>query len=257
MQKKSNLQGLTIYYDERGQGEQTILILHGWGSNISRWTTVMDQLAEKGYRCLALDLPGFGQSDEPETVWDSETYTAFILKWMEAMAIGKVLLLGHSFGGKIATFIAYHQPEKVEALILVSSVGVPKKKALTKKLLEAAAPLTQATLSVPPLQRFQPLVQKIAYRIIGSHDYHKASPMMKKIMIKVLPEDLTPIFAKIQVPTILLWGDHDTATPLQEGQVIQQLIPHSQLKVLNGSHTFPYDQAEIFVETLVKTLKQV
>ena len=91
--------GLNINYFDKGQGDPVVL-LHGWGSNISLFSSMTEVLSKK-YRVIAMDMPGFGGSDEPKEVWDVDRYTDFVIDFLADFGFERVTFLGHSFGGRV------------------------------------------------------------------------------------------------------------------------------------------------------------
>ena len=128
-----NIKGLDINYICEGQGD-TILLLHGWGSNITLFQSAIDLLKTK-YRVIAMDMPGFGQSDEPREPWCVDDYTDFILDFMKEFPCERVSLLGHSFGGRVIIKLCSRQlPFEIDKVILVDAAGVKPKKTLKQKI---------------------------------------------------------------------------------------------------------------------------
>ena len=115
--------GLDINYICKGEGE-TVLVLHGWGSNIGVHAQMIDLLAQK-YRVIAPDMPGFGESEEPDEPWNVDSYVDFILEFLKDFNISKLILLGHSFGGRVIIKLCSRAlPFEVTKVILVDSAGV-------------------------------------------------------------------------------------------------------------------------------------
>jgi pimeloyl-ACP methyl ester carboxylesterase len=116
--------GLKINYEEKGEGE-LIVLLHGWGSNITLFANLIDLLSKK-YKVVAMDMPGFGKSEEPKEVWDVSSYVQFVIDFLKDYDAKEVMLLGHSFGGRV--IIKMHSrndlPFKVTKVILVDSAGI-------------------------------------------------------------------------------------------------------------------------------------
>ena len=94
-----SINNLNINYISEGEGE-AIVLLHGWGSNITLFKSMTEILKTK-YRVIALDMPGFGLSDEPPCAWCVDDYVDFVLCFLKELEVNKASLLGHSFGGRV------------------------------------------------------------------------------------------------------------------------------------------------------------
>ena len=114
---KINIQNININYIQYGEGKD-ILLLHGWGQNIEMMRPIGDNLCER-FRITILDLPGFGASDEPESAWTIEKYSNMLEKFVKLTGIKKPVVIGHSFGGRVA--IRYCSRNPIEKLILFGS----------------------------------------------------------------------------------------------------------------------------------------
>ncbi len=107
-----------------------ILILHGWGGSSKSWKAVKEILEKEGFKVYNPDFPGFGQEADPPQPWSIADYTDWIKKYSEREGISQFFLLGHSFGGRVATKFAAQNPEKIMGLILVGSAGFGREKTL-------------------------------------------------------------------------------------------------------------------------------
>ena len=101
---KINIEGLDLNYICEGQGKD-VLILHGWGANIQTMLAIHNHIKDR-FKVYTLDLPGFGESDEPKEVWSSFDYASFVKKFMDKMKIKEVILIGHSHGGRVSIVLS-------------------------------------------------------------------------------------------------------------------------------------------------------
>ena len=230
------IDNLNINYEKKGRGDD-ILILHGWGTSLESFRAIIDELS-KTNTVYALDFPGFGMSDEPSTPWDVNDYSVFTKKFMDQMDINNPVLLGHSFGGRVS--IVLSSMYNFDKIILAGCAGI--KPARTMKYYTKV--YTYKTIKhmsrVFPfniiLKDFMTLYRSKA----GSSDYNAASEMMKKVFIKVVNEDLRRYMPSIKSNTLLIWGEHDTATPLSDGHIMNDEIKNSGLAVMKGASHFMY-----------------
>ena len=141
------VKGLNINYICEGEGD-LVLLLHGWGSNIKLFEATINVLKTK-YKVLAMDMPGFGESEEPKEPWDVDDYVDFVLEFLKDYEFDKITLLGHSFGGRVIIKLCSRDlPFEVEKTILVDAAGVKPKKSLKQKIKEKIYKLTKWIFSL-------------------------------------------------------------------------------------------------------------
>ena len=137
-----SIDGLNINYICKGEGEPVVL-LHGWGSNITLFNAAIDLLSVK-YQVIAFDMPGFGESDEPKEPWCVDDYVDFVLKFLSEYQFEKITFLGHSFGGRvIIKLCARPLPFEIEKVILVDSAGVKPEKTTSQKIKQKGYKMTK------------------------------------------------------------------------------------------------------------------
>lgn len=232
--------GLNINYIDKGEGEP-IILLHGWGANISLFNSMIELLT-KQYRVVAIDLPGFGGSDEPKEIWNVSNYTDFVTEFVKELDIKEATFLGHSFGGRIIIkmFEKDSLPFKIKKLILTGSAGVMPKKTTKQKIKQKIYKMTRKIYSSKVVTKLFPDALENLRKKNGSADYNAASPTMRQILVKVVNEDLTHLFDKVTPPTLLIWGRNDTATPLSDGHLMEKLMPEAALVVLDNSGHYAF-----------------
>lgn len=233
-----NIEGLDLNYIIEGEGNP-VVVLHGWGCNIDTVIPIVNILKNK-YKVYALDLPGFGKSQEPKDVFDSFDYARIVKTFLEKMEINKAVFIGHSFGGKLSIILGSKYPEYVEKIVLIDSAGLiairgPKyyfKVYSFKSLRFIYKHLFFWIKDDKRLEKF--------YKKFGSDDYRNATGIMRRIFVKVVNENLRPILKDIKVPTLLIWGDKDDATPLYMAKIMEKEIKDSGLVVLEGTGHYSY-----------------
>lgn len=248
--------GLKINYEEKGEGD-LIVLLHGWGSNITLFANMMELLSKK-YKVVAMDMPGFGKSDEPKEVWDVSFYVQFVIDFLKDYDAKEVMLLGHSFGGRV--IIKMHSrsdlPFKVTKVILVDSAGIMPPKSNKKTWRTRYYKMGKTVLSWGIVKKLFPDALENFRKKMGSADYAAASPMMRQVMVKVVNEDLEPYLPNIKAPTLLVWGVNDTATPLSDGEKMEKLIPDAGLvKLENAGHYSFLEQQFTFNRVMCSFMK--
>lgn len=230
-------QDINIHYTYTNNNhDKTIVYLHGWGQNIQMMEPIAKPF-QKYVDTLILDLPGFGKSGEPKSVWSLEDYADMVHALVEKLKIKKTILIGHSFGGKVS--IVYASKYKVEKLILLAS---PYKVAIPK-----------VSLKVRVLKRLAklPILKNIANQMkknMGSTDYKNASPKMRSILVKHINTDVSEFCKDIKCPTIMIWGTKDEAVPLNDAYELEKLIQNSAVIEYPGLSHYAY------LEDLNKTI---
>ncbi len=218
-----------------------LVFLHGWGSDAAAFKGLTAGLCSR-FRCIAVNLPGFGGAAPPPSPWCSLEYADWLEGVLQTLNVNQPVLLGHSFGGKVAAQLAARG--LASKLVLLGSAGIPPK----RPPLYYAKVYTYKTVKLlAKVPVFGPLFRDIQERMsgrAGSADYRAAQGVMRASLVRSVNEDLRPVFARVPCPTLLVWGRNDTATPVADGQAIEKLIPGSGLVILDGAGHFVFtDQA--------------
>jgi pimeloyl-ACP methyl ester carboxylesterase len=229
----------------RHPADLPIVVLHGWGAHIKAIEPILAPLAGET-EVLALDLPGFGESEEPPEPWSSEQYAGFVAALLDDARISRCHLIGHSRGGAIAICLAVQRPELVSRLILCDSAGLRPKRGMRYRWRVALAKVGRLLgLLGSPGRRLQ---DRIRGRVASS-DYLAASPAMRETFRRVIAEDLAGHLPKIAAPALLVWGSADDDTPLWMGERMEELLPDGALVVFEGAGHYAYaDQPARFAQ---------
>ena len=250
MKKTVFIDNLKINLKVVGQGEP-VLILHGWGSSIKSWLKVQEFLAEKGFKVIVPDLPGFGESSVPEKAWTVLDYKNFIIRFAEKIGLNQFSLLGHSFGGRISIKLAQKHPEKIKSLILCNSSGIKLELDQKTKMIYSLSRLGNTLFSKKLLSKFRKLAKKIFYFFLRHKDYVKANKIMRKTLKLVINEDLLPELSQIKTRTLIIWGEKDDMVPLKAAYIFKEKISNSELKIFPGVKHSPHKQIpEKLAETI-------
>lgn len=243
MIKNIQIKDINLRYKDSGEGE-CIIFLHGWGCNLDIFQNIHSAL-EKDFRVITIDFPGFGESTPPPTVWGVYEYTDFLEEFIRELQIENPILVGHSFGGRVAIVYASRNTN-LRKIILVDAAGVKPRRSLKYYVkvysFKCMKHLAKLLLSKEKSEEFINSYRKKS----GSDDYNNANGIIRRIFVKVVNEDLKAEMPKIKVPTLLFWGKADTATPLRDAQIMNKLIPDSGLVAFDnvGHYSFlerPYD----------------
>ena len=231
-----DINGIKTYYEISGEGE-VILLLHGWGGNCQTMHPISNILKDK-YKCIIVDLPGFGETSQPEYPWNSNDYAIFIQNFLEKLDISTVNLIGHSHGGRISIILSAKKYIKVQKIMLIDSAGlIPIRtikyhlKVKTYKIIKKIFP------SIVNGSRNNSFFMKI----FGSKDYQDTtSELMKKTMVKVVNDNLQDLLPKIEAETLLVWGESDQDTPLYMAKEMESKIPNAGLVILKDAGHYSY-----------------
>ena len=177
------------------------------------------------FRITILDFPGFGQSDEPSEAWTIDDYSNMLEEFVKEMGIKKPIVMGHSFGGRVAIRYSAHNP--IEKLVLFGSpcIRTEKKLPLTTRILKAIKRL-------PGMDKLGEYMKKY----IGSRDYKAASPVMRQTLVNVVNEDLSEYAKDIEEPTLLIWGEYDEEAPVSDARLLEGIMMDAALILLPGTH---------------------
>lgn len=232
-----------VMAEKHGSGEATIIALHGWARTRHDWAPVLSDLD-----AVALDLPGFGASAPPETAWSTAEYAAALAPLLTG---APKVLLGHSFGGRIAVHLARLHPDRVAAVVLTGTPLLRDELGATNKRKPAAAYRIGRWLhrrGVLSDARMAALREKY-----GSADYRAATGVMREILVKAVNEDYTAeldALGAAGIPVRLVWGEHDTAAPAAMARnAARRIGPTAELTVVPGS-------AHLLDEGLVRWLRE-
>lgn len=221
-------------------GARPVLMLHGWGANISLMWQVAQSLAPRGYRVYVPDMPGFGDSDEPRKAWSVFDYANWVLSYLSYHGIEEVFLFGHSFGGRLGLILGADHPNRIASMVLADSAGIRPKLPVTtqvrthvyKGIRDGLKSLGMSALSDTLRQKYN--------THYGSSDFQNASGIMRETFVRVINQDLLDHAARVAIPTLLIWGENDDETPLWMGQKLEQTIPDAALVIFPGTGHYSY-----------------
>lgn len=232
--------GLNIRYIDQGTGD-AVLLLHGWDAPAETYRLIIDHLSAR-FRVVAPNAPGCGGSDEPPDAWTVDDFADFTAKFAQAVGLTRVTLIGHSFGGRtiIKLMSRRERPFEVQRIVLLDAAGIKPKRSARYYLRVYSFKAAKAICSLPPIKALFPNALDNARKKFGSADYRQASEVMRRTMVACINEDLTPLLPKIDVPTLLIWGENDTATPLSDAKIMEKAIPDAGLVTFPGAGHFAF-----------------
>lgn len=238
-------QQLIVYDVLNQEGRKALVFLHGWRSEGLVWKDIAEKISSQGFAVYMLDLPGFGSSPKPKNPFSVGDYADVVAEFIKKLKLNNVILIGHSFGGRVAIKLLAMYPDSAEKLVLVDSAGVGAGKSSEASFL--------AKIAKPFFKpNFMQSLKKKIYKEIGAEDY-VATPQLKETFLKVINEDLSGQLAQIDKPTLIVWGKDDKETPLESGKIINGKIKNSKLVVLENAGHFSFlDKPQEFFEEVMK-----
>lgn len=217
-----------------------IIILHGWGENKKLWQLQVDKLNTlSDVQAQAWDLPGFGKQELVDPDWGVPEYANWVLQKLQSEAVSEssdIILLGHSFGGRIASYLASQNPSWLQAVVLSGAPGLYR-------------PSWRIRLRIKAYKLLKRLLpQTVLKKVFVSKELSSAdNANLGKIFRKVVTFDQTQLLPQISVPCLLIWGEHDQEVPLRIAKAMQQLIPTAKLEVLaDCGHNAYVENPELF-----------
>ncbi len=238
------INGLKIEYTDEGEGKP-ILLLHGWGSSFEVYKKIIENLKSRA-RVVALNFPGCGKSDVMKSAWKLSDYCDLVVSFCSELKLESPIIFGHSHGGRVALNLAATGMLKPEKLVLFDSAGLIPKKSFKQKMRAKSFKVIKKVLTLPVIEKHSEDLLNKARNHYGSADYNAAPPVLRQTLVSLVNTDLRDILHNIDCPTLLIWGENDTATPLADAKIIESLIKDCGLCVLKGAGHYsflerPYD----------------
>ena len=212
------------YVDYGNKSGSPIVLLHGWGQNIEMMKMLGDNFSDR-FRITILDFPGFGLSEEPSESWTIKDFADMLDEFVKELGIKKPIIMGHSFGGRVA--IRYSADHVVEKIVLFGSPCVREERELP-----LSVKILKGIKKLPGMDK----IGEFAKNFIGSRDYKAASPIMRQTLVDVVNEDLSKYAKEIDCPTLLIWGENDTEAPVEDAKILEGIMVDAALIVLPGTH---------------------
>lgn len=252
-------------YQQIGRGFP-IVLLHGWGCDWQIWSPIISGLSDD-FQLIIPDLPLFGDSkiklpksetnlDKLLPAWDSYDYTEWLNAFLEAVIPGKpFILVGHSFGGKIAAIYAGTKATSLlKGLVITDASGLPV--ALTTK-----EHIAQNIAKLIPRFIKQKLGAQLKQTVLQTmniaSDYQQADEAQQAVLRKVVREDISHELAQISLPSLVIWGKQDFTTPFEKGELFAELMTNAQLIPFTQSGHYPFiDEPALFIDQVVTYVNQ-
>ncbi len=205
--------------------------LHGWGQTAASFAELSAGQAGRAENLL-VDLPGFGAAPLPPPDWDTADYALGLAEWLDTRTRRRRVLIGHSFGCRVAIRLAKRRPDLVDGMVLIAAAGLKRQRSLAWRL--RAAILKLAGRLVKLVDRLAGTSMWQAYAMkAGSADYRNAGEM-RPVFVRAVNEDLTDEAAELTLPVLLVYGADDTETPPEFGRRYAALMGDADTVELPG-----------------------
>lgn len=249
-----------VAWQKTGAGKP-LIILHGWASSSRVMMPVAEQLAHLRMSCI-IDLPGFGDSPEPQTSWSIDDYADMIQSFIRHTFDEPVDLLVHSFGGRITLKLCAREFGKtmIDKVLITGGAGMKPKRTFSYYVKKYVAKTLKAPFLLLPAGTREKALNWLrttpAWKALGSAEYSELSGVMRETFVKSVTEYLEPCLPDIPHEVLLLWGRDDDATPLYQAERMEKGIKNAALVVIeNAGHYAFLDRPKHFASIAEAFLK--
>ncbi len=265
-----NVDGARIHYQEFGDASHpTILLIHGYTASLFVWKTTAPMLADAGFHVVALDLLGFGYSDKPSSFdYSIASQARVVARFMNRLGLGRVTVVGSSYGGAVAAILALDYSERVEKLVLVDTVCNDNLR--NHPILKLAAipvigeALTPFLVDSRAFQRYRmrgtlakenhnlitdERVEGILRPLTAADAHHSLLATSRAWSAGRIEEDAY----LINQPTLIVWGEDDKVIPAEDGHKLHESILNSRFVILkNCGHVPQEERSDLFADLVTE-----
>ncbi len=231
-----------------------LCIVPGWGGTKETWKAFIASTKEN-FDVHCIELPCFGGVACPQSVWGVEQYAEYVNLQLKDIkkesGDKKIILLGHSFGGQVATYTASTHPESFDELVLIAAAVVRPRRIIKRAIFRTCVKIAKTVLRTNKNNTKASEIKKKMYNAIFSPDYVQTTGIEREIFRKVIREDMRHALPKIVKNTLVFWGKYDTYTPLRHGKLIAKKLPNAELIIFkNGKHGLHHTHTTDILKTL-------
>lgn len=220
-----------VFGERWGAEPPAVVALHGWRRTHADFSRSLGPGSPGGPLAVAaLDLPGFGASPEPPAAWGSPEYAEVVARVVEGLGAGPVVVVGHSLGGRVAVRLAARRPELVRGLVLTGAPVAPRGGPTPRP-----KPAFRVARRLHRLGLLPESAMERARQRHGSADYRAASGVVRQVLVRMVGESYEEDLARLQGPVELVWGDDDSAAPVEGARRLATTIPGARLTVCPGA----------------------
>ena len=243
------LNDITIYYEQYGKSNNTILILPGWGNTRETFHHVINHFKED-YSIYILDYPAMGKSPIPQKTLTIYDYAELIINFMKHNNIKNPIIIAHSFGGRITALLTAYYKIQTKKLILIDIAGIKPKKTLQKFIKEKTYKILRHLTKLLP-KKHQEKARLKLLKVFASTDYNTLPLQMKETFKNIVNEDLTKYFYDIESESLIIWGELDEDTPIKDAYKIKKAIKNSALIILKKASHYSYLQYPLLINNII------
>lgn len=242
---------MKIFFTEEGQG-QDVLLLHGWGASSESYRGVINALKDKCH-LVALDFPGCGQSDLPNKPLTTDDYVMLVKEFCEKLSLDNPILIGHSHGGRVIMKLCGTGILNPQKIVFIDAAGIKPKFNIKKTAKVASYKFIKNVLSLPLIKNYTAETLNKARSHFGSADYSSAPEVMRKTLVNLVNDDMTPYIKNIKASTLLIWGENDTATPLYMAEKLKSSINDCGLCVIKNTGHWSFVENSFQAHAILKS----
>ena len=266
------IDGMRIHFVEAGEG-QPVLFLHGLGGSWEDWAANLQSFAPS-YRAMAIDFPGFGDSDKPDVEYSIEWLRGIVEKFLEERKLEQVTVVGHSMGAFVGLKLAARGSSRIQRLVVVDAVGIGDKAeflsyVLTKRIMgpdsrwesiegvmrDQFRGMIETFIKVQRPKTSREFFQSVPKSPITGNPLLPMTPSVQ-LSASIIDFDIRPELAFILQPTLILWGEKDPIAPPADAMYLKSKIPRATLAMLEGcGHSPMKEQPERFDREVWKFLQ--
>jgi pimeloyl-ACP methyl ester carboxylesterase len=265
------INGRDLHVHEEGEGRKVAILIHGWSSSWFAMSPLLALLTARGYRCLAVDLPGYGKSPKlPERVTIS-AYRELIAGLIREVSEKPVVLIGHSMGGMTSITLAKAHPELVERMVLLcptisgnlsTRINITlgpfvllERSPITNALVTALEPLMPVTdrLLRPALFAHRTRIKEEDYERIKADTRRRDQGRIRAECFWAMRDnDLRGKIGDIKTPTLIIWGMEDNTVPLRDASLVAEEWPDADLRIIPNAGHWPHFEAPKVTEQYIR-----
>ncbi len=235
-----------------------VVILHGWGLSAKTFAPLVAQLKKQHGEVYAPDFPGFDSLHIPNKPLTLTDYADFLDRYLQKHHIKKPILIGHSFGGRVALKYQLKYPKNIAALIFTGTPGYTPVSRKKLTVFITIAKIGGTLFSLPILYRLKDRVRLWYYYVVGARDFYRAEGVMRDTFKNIVKEPLIVCMEHICVPALLVWGEHDMIVPVEIAHRMEKVIPGAKLTLLpNTGHDVPFKNPKLFADAILPWIETV
>ncbi|MGW6936760.1 alpha/beta fold hydrolase [Lentzea sp. NPDC054927] len=257
----ANVNGITIGYDDEGTGADVLVLVHGHPFDRTMWRPQVEHFAAAGWRVIAADLRGYGESTVIPGITPLPVFANDIAALLDHLGVERFVLGGLSMGGQIVMECARQFPQRIRGLILADTFAQPETPQGHQNRNDMADRLLREGMAG--------YADEVLWKMVAPHNVaagehvarmmHNAPPEGAAAALRGRAErpDYTPVLGTITVPTLVVVGSDDEYTPVDDAKYMHERVPGSTLVVVDGAAHMPnLERPEVFNKAVAELLAQ-